>query len=73
MSSPLTPYGENAGRFSPAGRRVSWRAGLPTMTAPGGTSRSTTAAAPIVAPSPTLKGPSTWAFELMMTLLPIVG
>src|SRR5438067_921550 len=61
--SPLTPYGSNSGRVSPAAARPAWRAGLPTIVAPSGTSRSTTAAAPMRAPSPTRIGPSTCAPE----------
>ena len=49
------------------------RAGIPTITAPSGTSRVTTALAPIRARAPTAIGPMTCAPEPMMTLSPMVG
>ena len=49
------------------------RAGLPTAVAPGGTGLVTTADEPILAPSPTVKPPSTWLLAPTTTPLPSVG
>ena len=46
---------------------------MPVATAPAGTSPSTTALAPIHAPSPTLTGPSTFAPAPIRTLSPMLG
>jgi hypothetical protein len=46
---------------------------MPTITAPSGTSRVTTALAPIRARSPTVTGPSTCAPDPMITPSRIVG
>ena len=57
--------------LSPQSRTI--RPGTPTTVAPSGTSRSTTAFAAMRALLPTRNGPSTFAPEPTMTLLPSVG
>ena len=47
--------------------------GLPITVEPGGTSSTTTVLAPILAPSPTAIGPSSFAPEPTVTLSPRVG
>ena len=47
--------------------------GTPTTTESGGTSRTTTALAPIRLPLPTVTGPSTLAPAPMVTRSPTVG
>ena len=49
------------------------RAGMPTAVAPAGTGLMTTALAPILALSPTVKPPITLAPALTNTFLPSVG
>ena len=59
------------GRLPPS--TIVARAGMPTITAPSGTSCVTTALAPIRARLPTVIGPSTCAPEPMITPSAIVG
>ena len=60
-------------RAAGLGLEVRVRAGTPPTTAPGSTSRITTALAPMFAPAPTVTGPSTFAPVPMRTSGPIVG
>ena len=52
---------------------VMMRAGMPTAVAPAGTALSTTELEPTLAPSPTVKLPSTFAPALTITPLANVG
>lgn len=61
------------GKDPAIGRPYRRRAGIPTATRPAGTSRSTTAFAPIRAPSPMVTAPSTRAPAPISTPAPICG
>jgi hypothetical protein len=69
--APRRAIGQELARLLPPAEIA--LAGMPTTTTPAGTSWTTTALAPTLAPAPTVIGPSTWAPEPTMAPLPMVG